>query len=95
MNEAPQPPPLSVFISYSVHDGAIVDGINAQLQPHAHTLFWAQNNVPGQDAWATIYSWIDTADMVVVGTNTTTRRSVAQPRCLTRPIDCTELGITD
>jgi len=60
------PSSLSVFISYSVHDRAIVDAINAQLQPHAQTLFWAQNNVPGKDAWATINSWIDAADLVVV-----------------------------
>ena len=59
-------PSLSVFISYSVHDGAVVDAINRQLKPHAKTFFWAQNNVPGQDAWATIHSWINAADLVVV-----------------------------
>jgi hypothetical protein len=35
-------------------------------QPHARTLFWSQDKVPGRDAWGTIYSWIDSADLVVV-----------------------------
>lgn len=61
-----QTPRLSVFISYSVHDTAVVDMINAHLQPHARTLFWDQDKVPGQDAWTTIHSWIDSADLVVV-----------------------------
>lgn len=66
MSEAVGAPSLTVFISYSVHETAIVDAINTHLLPHAKTLFWKQDNVPGQDAWQTIYSWIDSADLVVV-----------------------------
>ena len=66
MNDASQPPSLTVFISYSVHDTEVVNTINTHLRPHAKTLFWSQDKVPGQDAWNTIYSWINTADLVVV-----------------------------
>ncbi|ACB77735.1 toll/interleukin-1 receptor domain-containing protein [Opitutus terrae] len=66
MNDAVQPARLTVFVSYSVHDTSLVDTINGHLLPHARALFWGQDKVPGQDAWGTIYSWIDSADLVVV-----------------------------
>ncbi|HRI81825.1 MAG TPA: toll/interleukin-1 receptor domain-containing protein [Opitutaceae bacterium] len=58
--------PLNVFISYSVHDTGLVDGLAAHLSPHATTRFWQQDKVPGLEAWPLIYSWIDAADLVVV-----------------------------
>jgi len=58
--------PLKIFISYSVHDLSVVDMVNAHLLPHAQTFFWNQNKAPGYDAWTTIHSWIDQADLVVV-----------------------------
>ena len=58
--------PLNVFISYSVHDTALVDGLAAHLAPHATTRYWQQDKTPGAEAWPMIYSWIDAADLVVV-----------------------------
>lgn len=66
MNDALQPTRLTVFISYSVHDTAVVETVNVHLKPHSRTLFWSQDKVPGQDAWGTIHTWIDSADLVVV-----------------------------
>lgn len=57
---------MNVFISYSVDDAAVVKAIAAHLKPHAKLLYWDQSKQPGREAWPTIYSWINAADLVVV-----------------------------
>ena len=56
---------IKVFISYSVDDRGIVQRIAAELQPHAELVFWDQNKLLGEDAWRTIFGWIDAADCVI------------------------------
>lgn len=56
---------MKVFISYSVKDLRLVGFIADQIRPHAEPVYWTQNQAPGQDAWRTIFDWIDTADCVI------------------------------
>ena len=56
---------IKVFISYSVDDRGIVQRIAAELQPHAEPVFWDQNKLLGEDAWRTIFGWIDAADCII------------------------------
>jgi len=56
---------LKVFISYSVDDLAVVQKVASEVKPHAEPMFWNQNQEPGEDAWRSIFGWIDAADCVI------------------------------
>ncbi len=56
---------MKVFISYSVNDIAIVRKIAEEIRPHAEPYYWDQNKSPGEEAWKTIFSWIDSSDCVI------------------------------
>lgn len=56
---------MKVFISYSVNDLRLVEFISRQIQPHAEAVYWSRDRIPGHDAWATIFRWIDASDCVI------------------------------
>jgi hypothetical protein len=69
---------MNVFISYSTHDTDTVAKLANELRQYANVFYWDQSKVPGQDAWQTIFQWIDTADMVfVVITGNTVHRAMS------------------
>ena len=57
---------MRIFISYSTPDLAIVSQLANQIRPHAEVYYWAESNMPGQDAWQSIFAWIDSSDLVIV-----------------------------
>jgi hypothetical protein len=57
---------MKIFISYSTPDLYIVKQLAVQLQLFGEVYYWAESKQPGQDAWQSIFNWIDTADLVVV-----------------------------
>lgn len=57
---------MRIFISYSTPDMYIVEQLANQLGAFGEVYYWAQNKFPGQEAWQSIFNWIDTADVVVV-----------------------------
>lgn len=59
-------PPLELFVSYSVDDTKVVEGIVSHLGPYANARYWHQDKEPGRDAWQTIHGWIDHAELIVV-----------------------------
>jgi len=69
---------MRLFISYSTGDLEIVNQIADALRPHAEVYYWAKDNVPGQDAWQTIFQWIFLSDLVVaVITDKTVSRAMS------------------
>jgi TIR domain len=69
---------MNVFISYSTHDTDTVAKLAAELRQYANVYYWDQSKVPGQDAWQTIFQWIDSADLVfVVITGNTVHRAMS------------------
>jgi hypothetical protein len=57
---------MRIFISYGTPDIHIVKQLAKQLQIFGEVFYWADSKLPGQDAWDSIFNWIDTADIVVV-----------------------------
>lgn len=57
---------MRIFISYSTADINIVNQLSMYLRPYGDVKWWAENKEIGQDAWQTIFSWIDSADIVIV-----------------------------
>jgi len=69
---------MRLFISYSTGDLEIVKQIAEALHPYAQVYYWDRDKVPGDDAWHTIFSWIDSADLVIcVITDKTISRAMA------------------
>ena len=56
---------MKVFISYSGADLNMVRGIHSVIKDYAEVYYWDQNKEPGQDAWASIFSWINRSDLVI------------------------------
>ncbi|MBI1821765.1 MAG: toll/interleukin-1 receptor domain-containing protein [Nitrospirae bacterium] len=56
---------MKIFISYSTDDLSLVHRIAEYLRPHVEVLFWDKSKVPGQEAWPTIFNWIDQSDLVL------------------------------
>lgn len=56
---------MKVFISYSVKDLRLVEFVSRQIEPHAEAVYWSRDRIPGQDAWATIFRWIDDSDCII------------------------------
>ena len=57
---------MRIFISYSTPDMYIVEKLADQLRTFGEVHYWADSKLPGQDAWQSIFNWIDTADIIVV-----------------------------
>jgi len=70
---------MNVFISYSVHDAEFVKEFAEALKPHVESLrYWEESKELGEDAWKSIFSWIDDADLVLaVITDKTINRAMA------------------
>lgn len=57
---------MNIFISYSVSDTATVHQIASKIQSLGSVRYWAESREPGNEAWPTIFSWIDSSDLVFV-----------------------------
>lgn len=57
---------MKTFISYSTPDTEIVRQLSEQILNHSEVFFWDENKVLGENAWHTIFEWIDNADLVIV-----------------------------
>jgi hypothetical protein len=69
---------MNVFISYSTPDLSMVHELANRIKPFAEVFYWAQNNLPGQESWPSIFSWIDKSDLVIAFvTDNTVRRAMA------------------
>ena len=69
---------MNIFISYSVADTNTVRQIADHLRGHGVVRYWAESKEPGKGSWPTIFSWIDSADLVfVVITGATLRRAMS------------------
>lgn len=69
---------MKVFISYSTDDISLVHEIVNYIKPHADVFFWDKSKVPGQEAWPSIFKWIDQSDIVLaVITDRTVSRAMS------------------
>lgn len=57
---------MKIFISYSTQDINLVQLFANSLSSFGEVKFWAKDKVLGNEAWETIFSWIDDADVVLV-----------------------------
>lgn len=58
---------MKVFISYSVADTDLLRQVVAAVRAGGDEAFcWDTSRVPGHGAWASIFQWIDLADLVIV-----------------------------
>jgi len=57
---------MRIFISYSTQDINIVQLFAKSLLSFGEVRFWEKNKILGAEAWETIFSWIDEADVVLV-----------------------------
>lgn len=57
---------MKVFISYSVDDGEFVGKVAQEITPLAQVSYWDQSKEPGEEAWQTIFQWIDDCDAALV-----------------------------
>ncbi len=56
---------MKIFISYGNDNLNLVEYVARNLQPFGEVFYWNQNKELGQEAWKTIYSWIDSCDLVI------------------------------
>jgi hypothetical protein len=56
---------MRIFISYSVKDTGLVEALANQLRKDAEVHYWSDSKEPGKEAWATIFGWIESADLVI------------------------------
>lgn len=69
---------MNIFISYSTEDLGLVEQIANYIRPHASVYYWHESKVPGQEAWKTIFSWIEQSDLILtVITDKTVSRAMA------------------
>lgn len=70
---------MNVFISYSTSDINIVKRLVEHLKYIVNNVYyWNKNQQPGQDAWSSIYNWIERSDIVVaVVTDRTVSRAMS------------------
>ena len=66
---------MKIFISYSTTDIKVVELFSNVLSQYGEVKYWAENRVLGEDSWKTIFSWIDSSDVVIalITGNTLTR----------------------
>lgn len=70
---------MKLFISYSVHDSELVRKVAESIRRHVEKIYyWDESKELGEDAWKSIFSWIDGADLVLaVITDNTISRAMA------------------
>jgi len=70
---------MKVFISYSVHDSELVRKIAESIKQHVDEIcYWDASKELGEDAWTSIFGWIDDSDLVLaVITDNTISRAMA------------------
>jgi len=69
---------MRIFISYSTEDLNLVFEIENYLRKHAEVFYWKKDKILGEEAWNTIFNWIDQADLVLaVITGNTVYRAMA------------------
>jgi len=69
---------VKLFISYSTGDLEIVEQIANFLPSDIDVKFWDKDKEPGEEVWPTIFSWIDSADIVIaVITDVTVARAMS------------------
>jgi len=72
---------MKIFISYSTQDLGIVNLFANYLRPFGEVIYWSEDKILGKEAWDTIFSWIDSSDIVLVlitGNTVTRAMSVGQ-----------------
>jgi TIR domain-containing protein len=72
---------LKIFISYSTKDLNLVKIFAEHLKPFGEVTYWAEDKVLGKEAWDTIFSWIDSSDVVlalITGSTVARAMSVGQ-----------------
>lgn len=57
---------MKIFISYSTPDINLVQLFGKYLSSFGEIKYWAKDNIPGNESWETIFSWIDNSDVVLV-----------------------------
>lgn len=57
---------MRIFISYSTFDLKLVSQLSTYLHQFGDVKYWADSKEIGKDAWQTIFSWIDSSDVVIV-----------------------------
>ncbi len=57
---------MRVFISYSTGDLDLVRRVAGEVEHSAEVKYWDKDKKPGERAWATIFGWIDSCDLVIV-----------------------------
>ena len=50
---------MKIFISYSTPDIKVVELFATVLSQFGEVKYWAENKELGEEAWKTIFSWID------------------------------------
>jgi len=69
---------MKLFISYSTDNLDLVKEIADALKGQVEVKYWEQDKEPGEDAWKTIFGWIDNSDLVVaVITDKTVSRAMS------------------
>ncbi|MBI1912141.1 MAG: toll/interleukin-1 receptor domain-containing protein [Deltaproteobacteria bacterium] len=56
---------MKIFISYSTDDLNIVRSISNYIKQNSIVFYWDNNRIPGNEAWPTIFNWIDQSDLVL------------------------------
>lgn len=57
---------MKIFLSYSSKDMELVRSVADHVRAHSEVFFWEESNVPGANAWESIFEWIDSCDLVLV-----------------------------
>lgn len=56
---------MKVFISYSNGDLEFAKKVATMIKPHAEPIYWDKDNLPGDEDWNSIFSWINDCAMVL------------------------------
>jgi hypothetical protein len=69
---------MKVFISYSMDDLSIVKTIASRIEHIAEIFYWDKDKTPGEKAWKSIETWINSSDVVfAVITDKTVSRGIS------------------
>ena len=69
---------MKVFISYSTDDQKLVNQLAKEIEPHAEVRYWDKSKELGEEAWKSIFKWIDESDTVIaVITDKTVERAMS------------------
>jgi hypothetical protein len=69
---------MEIFISYSTPDLDLVQKVGKAIESSCVVRYWDKDKSLGEDAWATIFKWIDSSDLVItIITGSTVSRAMA------------------